>query len=483
VTKPRHHVRTRQSRVTFGKPKARTGLTLTELLVSVAIMVVLVAAAVPILKPLNASSKNREAARQVQALFAEARGMAALRGRPVGVMLDTSLDPRVADDVEDRDAVTRLYIAEVPPMFQGTLPGSCVVASDPRTPADISNGFDADPPPVMQAFNSGDGGATNPFQYLYFFASPIEFSNVLNNVGGSTVDTTLDALIPMGSAFRIRFGGTGPWYDGIREIDHVVPPSSQTATRRVALPGNVQSARFRIQAAGVTTLDRPSLKPAWFPPDQQVLTSLNLLSSPTNQPYTLGAAIRPPTNQALKYQILLPPQRVGTSALELPNGAVVDLRCSGFGRSEYGLGQNLPAENPVVLFSQNGSIDSFSGIKANAALHLLVGTRKQMAKLNEPALIGGARVTSFTNGTLTNNTAYGNLRDGSSVWVTINNRTGAAATSDVGVIPAMLNLGGQREFNPTGDPTGAPLNAELVRRNAILSAREFANTLNAKGGL
>lgn len=486
MTIARSHVRS--GKLKSRKPKLRPGLTLTELMVSVSIMILLVAAAVPILKPLNASSKNREAARQVQALFAEARSMAALRGRPVGVMFDTSLDPKVAPDVQDRDVVTRLYLAEVPPMFQGTAAGSCVIISNPRTPADVSNGFDPDPPPVMQAYNSADGGASNPFAYLTFFGSPANFANVMANTGGD-VDRSLEALIAQGSAFRIRFDGTGPWFEGIRELDPN-PASSQSSTRRVTLASGLTSARFRIQAAGVTTLDRPALKPAWYPADQRILSSLNLLQNTnTNQPYTIGAPILPQKGQLLKYQILLPPQRVGNSVLELPSGSAIDLRCSGFGRSEYALGQNLPGENPVLLFAQNGSIDTFSGIRPNAALHLMVGSRKQMAKLDTPALVqsGGVwvRAADNTTGTLTRNSAYGNLRDGSSVWVTINNRTGAAATSDIAVIRASLTAGdlgdmsGQREW----DVNGVPINAEFRRRVLIEESRLFANSLNSRGGL
>lgn len=479
MTIARSHVRS--GTLKLRKPKLRPGLTLTELLVSVTIMILLVGAAIPILKPLNASTKNREAARQLQALLAEARGMAALRGRSVGVMFDTSLDPKIATDVQDRDAVTRCYLAEVPPQFQGLTSGSCVVISNPRTPADPNP--EPLPPQVAQGYSRTDGG--NPFAYLTFFQTPVDAFNVFNNQGGTAVDTAIDQLILPGKTFYIRFSGTGPWYYGMRE------PGTRVVNPTATTPAT--SARYRIEMAGQITLDRP---------DPLTLISLRMPIDINGLPYTTGTPVRPTLGfppppfppslpvTSLTYQIRLPAQRVGTSALELPSGAVVDLRCSGFGRTGYGLGQSLPAkivgqpeqqQNPILLFAPNGSIDNFNGIKPTAPLHLLVGTRKQMAKLTSPALINGERATDPATGTLTNNTAYGNLRDGSSVWVTINNRTGAAATSDTGVIPQSLNLAGNREFNPDGSPN--PINAELVRLNAILSAREFANSLNSRGGL
>ncbi len=108
----------------------RFGLTLVELLMVIAIMTILFAVAIPMVRPAFKDRKLREASRQINAFFAGAKARAAELDRPVGVWLER-LD---GTELGSRQAV-RLYMAEVAPSFTGGTLGSTVsvVATGPTT--------------------------------------------------------------------------------------------------------------------------------------------------------------------------------------------------------------------------------------------------------------------------------------------------------------------------------------------------------------
>src|SRR6059058_1838879 len=64
---------------------ARRAFTLAEMLIVVTIMIMLVAAALPVAKKVMDGSQTREASRQLNAYFAMARVRALQTGRPCGV--------------------------------------------------------------------------------------------------------------------------------------------------------------------------------------------------------------------------------------------------------------------------------------------------------------------------------------------------------------------------------------------------------------
>ena len=92
----------------------RRGLTLTELLVVVAIVVIVTSVLAPLLTPSLEGREVREAARQVNAYFQQARARARELGRPVGVMIRRS----PAGDLA-RDFGYQLSLAEEPPPYTG----------------------------------------------------------------------------------------------------------------------------------------------------------------------------------------------------------------------------------------------------------------------------------------------------------------------------------------------------------------------------
>ena len=92
------------------------GVTLVELLVVVAILVILVGLTATFIQPLREGRDIREAARSVNALFAAAQARAIELQRPVGVWIrrftETRSDPRINMGID-------LFMAEVPPPYTG----------------------------------------------------------------------------------------------------------------------------------------------------------------------------------------------------------------------------------------------------------------------------------------------------------------------------------------------------------------------------
>lgn len=100
----------------------RGGVTLVELLVVVTIAVVLVASAVPLMKPALKDGQLREASRQINAHFAVARSRAVRHGRGAGVIIQRA-DP-------GSNAAFELFIAETPPPYSGDVIGAAASLKD-----------------------------------------------------------------------------------------------------------------------------------------------------------------------------------------------------------------------------------------------------------------------------------------------------------------------------------------------------------------
>jgi type II secretory pathway pseudopilin PulG len=91
----------------------RPGLTLIELLIVIAILMIVTVAAVPLLQPPNADRKLREAAREFVSTLDLAKARAIETGRPAGIWIDPQ--PAVNGVVESY----KIFLCDVPPPYAG----------------------------------------------------------------------------------------------------------------------------------------------------------------------------------------------------------------------------------------------------------------------------------------------------------------------------------------------------------------------------
>lgn len=101
----------------------RAGMTLTELLVVVAVMVILIGTAVPMMRNGLEERKLREASRQLNTAFTLAKGIAAETGRPCGVYINTLQLPGPVS------LAGEVFLAETPPPYAGDIVGATTVVS------------------------------------------------------------------------------------------------------------------------------------------------------------------------------------------------------------------------------------------------------------------------------------------------------------------------------------------------------------------
>jgi prepilin-type N-terminal cleavage/methylation domain-containing protein len=102
---------------------SRRGMTLVELLVVVAIVVILFATAIPIMRPALKDRKLREASRQINTYIINAKARAAESGRPCGIWV-----VRNNDNPSLVDSSYQIFIAETPIPFAGdTLNANCTL--------------------------------------------------------------------------------------------------------------------------------------------------------------------------------------------------------------------------------------------------------------------------------------------------------------------------------------------------------------------
>lgn len=123
--------------------RAARGMTLTELLVVIIIMVVLLGASLPVMRTAMKGRALREASRQLNTYVQLAKSRAAETGRPVGLWLET-------EDLqyEEKDAfgppppairpampfARQLFLAETPPPYSGDFSGAVIQVSSTEVP-------------------------------------------------------------------------------------------------------------------------------------------------------------------------------------------------------------------------------------------------------------------------------------------------------------------------------------------------------------
>jgi hypothetical protein len=296
-------------------------MTLTELLVVILILSILLGIAVPVLRTTTEGRRIREAAREMQTAVAVARGMAAQRGEPAGLMLDVEALP----EDPSRLFARRVFYAETPPPYAGDIVGA-------------------------EAYVRRSG------QPRRFFADFFSADSAI-----------LPAIVKLGDTFRFQNRD----YTIIGISPAITPP---------AFPGS----QFTIEFTDDVQAPVIPLAPVWQPNEEYELypqpKSLCRASASANQyfyrvvgetpPYQSDQ--NPPTwhttvggppitdNQVRwqcvpafvrgQYQIIRSPERSSAMPMELPDGVVIDLSVSGFGLN----GELIPAWHPGRPYSHPG---------------------------------------------------------------------------------------------------------------------------------
>ncbi len=342
--------------------RAKRGLTLVELLVVVTILVMLVGVVLPLASPALKGREIREAARQVNAVFAAARMRAVVDGRSAGVALVPS--------ASNSDQCFQLAFAKVPPPYTGD-------SATWRTGIDNATGTT----PLT--------GTTANVLLSSQFVGLLSFTDLLPTEAFVNPEVLKKLVEPkpvvgmanvFAASFHIRFNYRGPYYQGVRVKD------ATSDEFYLALP---------------TSAMPPGL----------VIDTMN------NGGMPLGG---------LPFQIQRSPKRSAAAPVDLPVGAYIDLRASGFA------GATLAANSGdaiYIMFAPDGSLDSVQTTGAQpspalASLFLLIAN----GKIAGPVDTNGTAV-SLTQ--LDNARAFPNLNAlAGSLWVDVDHRLGRAKTSE-----------------------------------------------------
>jgi type II secretory pathway pseudopilin PulG len=105
-------------------------MTMIELLIVVAVMVILMAISLPMMKTGIEGRKLRETARQVNTTVELAKSLAAETGRYAGIILDTEALPEDTSRLFAR----RIFMAETPPPYAGDVAGATALINTSTTP-------------------------------------------------------------------------------------------------------------------------------------------------------------------------------------------------------------------------------------------------------------------------------------------------------------------------------------------------------------
>jgi prepilin-type N-terminal cleavage/methylation domain-containing protein len=351
----------------------RPGMTLIELLVTLGIMVVLLAIALPTVKFTFESSRVREASRQLNAFIASAKARAASTGRVVGMWLER--------DANNLNSCSKVYLAEVPQPYAGAFLTSRVSVATPAVLDAQYPMYSMNLQTAVTNYNNTKGLSVTAH---YVLIDPPSMGTIQQN----WTDAYIGSLISDGDRFQVQLDHRGVWFQCLRIQnyyliidDGVNSESYDLIVRRGAQPPNANGQ-------------------AQFP-----------------------------------FQVLRNPRRIDLGILEFPRGTGIDLHASGdphldtsgnFDRMSFASGASWPI---VIMFRPSGRIDRMyydnSPQAIQGTVHLLVG---RVDKIPDTATLSSYQAfASASPGDLAK--TY-NLYDGESLWVSIGHRSGTVTTVD-----------------------------------------------------
>lgn len=379
----------------------RRGVTLVELLVVIALLVMITAVTVPAVAPSIRQRRQREAARLVSSYIAGVRSRAIETGRPAAVVIErfnpglasttgttSQAVPSIAQTVAAQQAAGTanlqpfsmyLSTAESPPPYSGDFTGSVVDVTAP--PTNSLNKPDQWPP-----------GPSTTFGQSY----PSQVTMVLR---GTIQDNWQAQNIRVGDGIRFNYQGPIYYFDN-----------------------------YNTNTNGLITLPTPYVAPSYVyygPSDPRnnpdtsppQFWSAGLMADANAANGGLGVqTVAPPTfvnGGGVPYQIFRQPVSASAVApLQLPEGIVIDIEASGVG--PLGTFSSSTTSSPIISFNPDGTVHLvYDGLPRRpiGTIFLLIGRREQV-----PLAVAGY------------NPPTANLNDPSSLWITINSQTGQVAT-------------------------------------------------------
>ena len=244
-------------------------------------------------------------------------------------------------------------------------------------------------PPAFSGSTSSSMVFVDPNGWLTFAGEPAP-PNAITPVNISIDRQMILSRVPAGATFKIRFHGRKPFFTAQRILD-----ANGSLYLRVNLGSNPPAYIGKLATAGMT------------------------------------------------FTAVFPPRRVGGESIEFPGDTVIDLWSSGLGALQnnfappaFPSSPNMYDPRPVmVLFTPEGDVETlmFSRLVLNPVppptqivemavvpppgpIHFLIGRINGIVD-------GVAGIPNFGN-------VSGNLLDPSTIWVTINHRTGKVTTAE-----------------------------------------------------
>ena len=451
-----------------------------ELLVVLIILLMITAAAIPVMTPALQNRRMREAARVASTFISGARSRAIQTGREVGVQVQR---------FNGNPWASSLSYVEVPPPYGGDTLASRMLV--PRLPLQGN---------VQSASNNGNNeiritlsGSLNPA-----LMPETGFEATVSGVGGMPISASADGRWTIevinsttfdlkGSTFGGSYNPSGTiiihswpvvdaftagdtaWRGSLRYGDQVRLDAKGPLYTLVSepLPDIVSMYNGIDPRAGqaITTTPGSGTPPFWFLVDPHGLTP--------NLPAGYGA---PP---GVPFQVFRQPIRSSDTPVQLPDGIVIDLLYSGMGLSNSepfhsqdavakppqpwppnwsaNWPTNPPAPfDPIITFTPNGAVGHVTTLRSmrpNGPIYLLLGRRELMPDV---ALEAGTTTPEDKNiydsdppATEPENQYLNNF------WITIGYQTGLVTVTE-----------NARNLGPVNDPTTYLLNARSIARTA-----------------
>jgi prepilin-type N-terminal cleavage/methylation domain-containing protein len=424
----------------------RRGVTLTELLVVVSIVVLLSSMLVPLVQPVMRGQRVREAARQVNVYLAGAQARAVEQGRPMGVWIE-----RAGHEVLDAPnlwyTAHRLYPAEQPEPYTGDLFESRMrLRPNASDPTFWEAWYDWDPiRPQLKC---------------------CELLDPAMKLAIASADPRLALALP---GDMIRFNGRGQFYV-INQIDQY-------------------KITFRVRPDQIPNLAKFLRPPPSDPTDQAALMA-----------YQPG----------VPFEIIRRPVKSSGTPIELPRNTGIDLSLSGYGLPYNTPYNALPAYDPliydpsqfaarfrevhpeydvVIMFRPEGGVDRVYYVShelevlsfwevPQGMISLLVARDDQIGRDSMRNVnVAGPRGQDMTTPHLANVVGplgEANLQDQDNIWLSISTHTGR--------IQSFPN-GNAFADAMTGLPlVNLPLTPTDDARVFLQNARRFATTGQSMGG-